>query len=211
MTKVEAIRQLMIDNGGVANWKMIYSQIEQYYPNAKKSETWESGIRGVLYRDLGKSFKKIEKGVYAIIEYDEYKELPHGIISNDDTEEIKIQKVRKLQNKFRQDLLKYNPFCPITGITDKRLLIASHIKPWSFSNANERLDINNGFILSPLYDKLFDIGLITFSDDKWLITSPTLRNDTITQLNIIEKRYPMLNTVSSEKYLEFHRQNIFID
>lgn len=211
MTKVEAIKQLMIDNGGIANWKMIYSQIERYYPDAKKSQEWQAGIRGVLYRDLGKTFKKIKEGVYAVIEYDEYKNLPYGIISEDDTEELKILKVRKLQNKFRKDLLKYMPFCPITGLTDKRLLIASHIKPWSFSNASERLDVNNGFILSPLYDKLFDLGLITFSDDKWLIVSPSLDNDTIKRLNIIEKKYPMLNTTDSEKYLEFHRLNIFID
>lgn len=47
MTKVEAIKQLMLDNGGIANWKMIYSQIENYYPNAKKSTEWQAGLRGV--------------------------------------------------------------------------------------------------------------------------------------------------------------------
>ena len=210
MTKVEAIRKLMLDNGGVANLKMIYSQIENYYPNAKTSKEWQAGLRGVLYRDLDKSFKKIKDGIYAVIEYDEYNNLPYGLIDITDTEEVKIQKVRKLQSKFKRDLLKVMPFCPITKIADKRLLIASHIKPWCFSDANERIDINNGFIFSPLYDKLFDSGLITFSDDKWLVISPTLDSITVKKLNIKEQKYTELVTFGREEYLEFHRQNIFI-
>ena len=50
-------------------------------------------------------------------------------------------------------------------INEESLLIASHIKPWAVSDSKERIDPNNGFILSPLYDKLFDRGYITFSDD----------------------------------------------
>jgi len=52
--------------------------------------------------------------------------------------------------------------CPFTKINDNRLLIASHIKPWAFSDNKERLDLKNVFVLSPLFDKLFDRGLISF-------------------------------------------------
>jgi hypothetical protein len=31
MTKVEAIVKVMRDNGGLANWSIIYNEIEKYY------------------------------------------------------------------------------------------------------------------------------------------------------------------------------------
>jgi hypothetical protein len=34
MTKVEAIKKLMLDNGGLASWQYIYKYIDQYYPSA---------------------------------------------------------------------------------------------------------------------------------------------------------------------------------
>ena len=73
---------------------------------------------------------------------------------------------REGQDDYRRKLLEECPFCPITMINEESLLIASHIKPWAVSDSVERIDPNNGFILSPLYDKLFDRGYITFSDDK---------------------------------------------
>jgi predicted restriction endonuclease len=43
------------------------------------------------------------------------------------------------------------------------LLIASHIKPWAKCDGNEKVDVYNGFLLSPNFDRLFDQGFITFS------------------------------------------------
>ena len=37
MTKVEAIKKLLEDNGGIATWEIIYNEIEKYYPKAKVS------------------------------------------------------------------------------------------------------------------------------------------------------------------------------
>jgi len=61
MTKVEAIKNLIEDNGGVASWQYIYDNIEKYYPAAKASEEWQAGIRGVLYREIknNKTFTRI--------------------------------------------------------------------------------------------------------------------------------------------------------
>jgi hypothetical protein len=39
------------------------------------------------------------------------------------------------QGKYREKLLKQCPICPITLVSDDRLLIASHIKPWAKSNS----------------------------------------------------------------------------
>ena len=52
--------------------------------------------------------------------------------------------------------------CRVTGITDQRLLIASHIKPWAVSSDKEKLDGCNGLLLSP---RLFERGLISFGND----------------------------------------------
>ena len=54
MTKVEAIKRVLEDNGGIATWEIIYNEIEKYYPEAKVSTEWQAGIRGVLYREIQK-------------------------------------------------------------------------------------------------------------------------------------------------------------
>jgi len=72
MTKVEAIKKVLKDNGGIATWEIIYNEIEKYYPEAKKAKEWSAGIRGVLYREIknDKSFKKIDEGTYSLADYD---------------------------------------------------------------------------------------------------------------------------------------------
>jgi hypothetical protein len=71
MTKAEAIQKVMEDNGGTATWDIIYNNIEEYYPDAKRSREWGAGIRGVLYRDIGKRFKRIGLGIFGLIDYKE--------------------------------------------------------------------------------------------------------------------------------------------
>ena len=105
MTKVEAIKQLMKDNGGAVTLKTIYNEIEKYYPNAKKSVEWQAGLRGVLYRDIGKSFKKLSNSVYAVIDYNEFDFINVDADKLVAEKEI-IAKVRVLQSKYRKELLK---------------------------------------------------------------------------------------------------------
>lgn len=73
MTKVEAIEQLMRDNGGTATLKDIYDSITKYYPTAKNAKEWEAGLRGVLYREVrnNRRFKKIGLSIYALSDYTE--------------------------------------------------------------------------------------------------------------------------------------------
>lgn len=209
MTKVEAIEALMKEYNGIITLEIIYNEITKYYPEAKNSETWKEGLRGVLYRDLNKRFKKIDKSVYALIDYDE-----HNLVANTNdkiiTEKEIMTTIRTQQNKFRENLYKHLKICPITQISDKRLLVASHIKPWCISNNAEKMDIYNGFMLSPLYDKLFDSGLITFTLQKELKISPSLSQDTIIKLNIKQAYYEKLPIEGREKYLEFHNNKIFL-
>lgn len=75
LTKVEAIKKTIEENGGIATWGVIYNNIEKYYPSAKISGEWEAGIRGVLYREIkkGRNFKKVGLGIFALKDYKEEK------------------------------------------------------------------------------------------------------------------------------------------
>ena len=76
------------------------------------------------------------------------------------------------QGYYRQQIIeKWGGRCPITGINIQSILIASHIVPWSESSDHERLDVENGILLSPSYDALFDKHLISFQDDGHIIIS----------------------------------------
>jgi len=126
-------------------------------------------------------------------------------------EETKIlSKARKGQGKYREDLLNMCPYCPITMVSDERILIASHIKPWSKSNNEEKVDPLNGFMFTPTFDYLFDRGFLSFTDDKKTKLSPFLSNMTYSKLGISDnKTFHYLPIDGREKYLKYHRTEIF--
>ena len=124
------------------------------------------------------------------------------------TQKKVYQDARLGQGKFRRNLLKLWRGCSVTGYANKELLIASHIKPWKFSNPYERLDKYNGLLLMPNLDKLFDSGLISFEDNGRIIISNRLSHNDLNKLNIKES---MLVELKNEniKYIRFHRSSIF--
>ena len=153
---------------------------------------------------------------------DYFGEEEHPFITNEKIEEIEksedieetkkeqIKRARKGQGEYRKNLLKECPICPITLITDDRLLIASHIKPWVNSDNTEKTDTKNGFMFTPTYDFLFDKGFITFDNDKTITISPWLSKMTIFKLNLAPgKKYLHLPVEGREIYLDYHRKNIF--
>lgn len=84
-------------------------------------------------------------------------------------------KTRRLQNFFRRAVLSsYDNRCALTGIAVPKLLIASHIIPWS-ENEDRRTDPTNGICLNALHDKAFDRHLITFDDNLRLVVSRFLK------------------------------------
>lgn len=125
--------------------------------------------------------------------------------------EKKITKVRKGQDKYREKLLEQCHYCPFTKISDERLLIASHIKPWAASNDKEKIDPYNGFALSPLYDKLFDKGFITFTSNKHVILSEFISSYTWKLIGLKQdafiKELPM--DEKRIEYLKFHHHSVF--
>ena len=118
---------------------------------------------------------------------------------------------RQGQGKYREKLLEECPYCPITMVNDERLLIASHIKPWAVSNEKEKVDPKNGFMLSPLYDKLFDRGFITFTNDKHMILSNWISPKNYERLGIVNDTYYQRLPLDDKRveYLEYHRSSVF--
>lgn len=95
--------------------------------------------------------------------------------------------VRVNQARFRRAILaNYNTTCCISGLAVPRLLVASHIVPWSMDHHN-RLNPRNGLCLSALHDKAYDQGLITVLPDFTIRVSPVFHaatTDTFTQAAI---------------------------
>ncbi|MGH8128151.1 MAG: HNH endonuclease [Gammaproteobacteria bacterium] len=86
-----------------------------------------------------------------------------------------ITQQRMKQDFFRHTILSsYRGRCCISGVSDSRLLIASHIVPWSIDKAN-RLNPSNGLCLSAIHDKAFDKHLFTLSDDWRVVLSTSLK------------------------------------
>lgn len=141
---------------------------------------------------------------------DEYEKI--NILKNEtNTEKDILAKARIGQGKYRENLIEEFPSgCLITNITDERLLIASHIKPWSVSNNKERVDRYNGLLLSPTYDRLFDQGFITFSNDGIISISPYISPQNWKRINLKNgTKYDLKQNNERSQYLEYHRSKIF--
>ena len=124
------------------------------------------------------------------------------------TEIETLIKARQGQGRFRQKLLELYPNCPLTGLDVRSLLIASHIKPWSKCNNEERLDPFNGLMLAPHIDALFDSGLITFETDGTIKISPKIDLENQKRLGIFPDMQLKIEP-ESEKYFEYHRNHVF--
>ena len=93
----------------------------------------------------------------------------------------------------------------------KRMLIASHIKPWAVcENDDERVDKYNGLLLTPTYDRLFDQGFITFSNNGQISVSPYLSPLNTKRLGLIpDKQYNLQEHKKRSDYPDYHRKNIY--
>ena len=104
-------------------------------------------------------------------------EADESLVPEDFTGETRqvVTEQRIKQNFFRRAVLSsYGGRCCMSGVSEPRLLIASHIVPWS-KDRNNRLNPSNGLCLSAIHDRAFDKGLITLSDDFKVIVSDELK------------------------------------
>lgn len=115
-----------------------------------------------------------------------------------------IINARVNQGIFREQLIEKYGKCCLCNVKTKDLLIASHIKPWSMSDGHEKIDANNGLLLCPNHDKLFDLGFISFDENGEILIS-----DELNEKNLVSEDMKIPVNKDNSKYLEYHRNNIF--
>ena len=123
-----------------------------------------------------------------------------------DTEKTIMTNARMGQGRFREQLVAMWNGCAVTGYSDKRLLVASHIKPWSKSNNQERLDKFNGLLLLANLDKAFDLGFISFADSGQVMISSQLERPEVLG---IKEEMSFQVWPEHRQYLDFHRSGLF--
>jgi putative restriction endonuclease len=133
-----------------------------------------------------------------------------GVISEDQkishTEKVALIKARIGQGQFRSKLeKKWNSVCCITGCNVRAALRASHIKPWKVCTNLERLDSNNGLLLSANADALFDSGLISFDEYGKLLHSEEILDS---DLNLLLGTNKIKLSLSEQQqvYMQYHRE-----
>lgn len=122
--------------------------------------------------------------------------------------ELRLVWVRKNHGKFRDPVWRHwEGKCAVTDADCNGLLVASHIHPWSKSTSKEKIDPNNGLLLSVPLDKLFDRGWISFSDSGKMLIKPLLSRQTQDLFGLQKDMQLKMKKVSVEmlKYIARHR------
>jgi putative restriction endonuclease len=122
------------------------------------------------------------------------------------TQKTQLINARIGQGQFRKDLLHYWEQCAVTGFQSHELLVASHIKPWSKSSNEERLDPYNGLLLIPNIDKVFDKGLISFSENGSILISQFLPEANMLG---IDSKMKVNLTKKHQVYMQYHRDYLY--
>ena len=146
-------------------------------------------------------------------EWEQY--LQHGIEANDrlapTTKEALVQ-ARIGQGLFKKRVGQIEHCCRITKVDNPTHLIASHCKPWRDSGDEERLDGENGLLLTPSIDHLFDRGFISFEDNGDLLVSPVAHHNSLKRMGIAVDQSVNVGGFSSgqRNYLDYHRESVFL-
>lgn len=116
------------------------------------------------------------------------------------------------QNIFRDALFAYwGGRCAVTGVSEPRLLRASHIKPWAqCTTDSERLDVYNGLLLAAHLDAAFDAGLIAFKDSGEILISDNLTESDRRAMNIHSRLILRQVSIGHYENLAWHRRNLFV-
>jgi putative restriction endonuclease len=126
------------------------------------------------------------------------------------TEKTALIQARRGQGLFRDNVRSIERACRITRVERMEHLIAGHIQPWRDSSNEQRLDGENGLLLTPTVDHLFDKGFISFENTGQLIVSPVADPESLKRMGIDRDARITVGAFShgQRQYLEFHRENV---
>src|SRR5690606_10276954 len=128
------------------------------------------------------------------------------------TEREALVMARRGQGKFRQHVASIEQRCRITKVDKPEHLRASHCKPWRDSNNQERLDGENGLLLTPTIDHLFDRGFISFENNGDVLISPVAHAPSLERMGVETNERVNVGgfTSGQREYLDFHRSSVFL-
>lgn len=130
------------------------------------------------------------------------------------TEREALIMARRGQGLFRQRVARIERMCRVTKVDNPAHLRASHAKPWrDCVNNDERLDGENGLLLTPSIDHLFDRGFITFEDSGELVISPIAHLPSLKRMGVpIQESLNVGGfTAGQKQYLDYHRTSVFLE
>jgi len=131
----------------------------------------------------------------------------YGISPPDRTERKGLVTSRVGQGAYRKRIIhRWEYKCAVTGFDKLDILIASHIVPWSDSTDKERLDVDNGILLSPNYDALFDRHLISFENSGKIILSDAIDDKAYLKIGVTGKERISDLSIYNHNYLDRHRK-----
>lgn len=175
----------------------------------KLSNTQAAAVRDVLRWDL--ISEQLENpDIHSNRSYDDLVPDLDAIYRSKEKQTTKqtLIEARLGQGQFRSQVAhRWNNRCAITGCAIMELLRASHIKPWSQSSNNDRLNPANGVLLAAHLDALFDCGLISFADDGAMLVSDHV-GDELKQFGV-PRRLRREPTKEERRFLAYHRRYVF--
>lgn len=155
-----------------------------------------------------------EDTAVGLVEWEEH--LIQTVSSDDqipETEREAIIIARRGQGKFKENVLCVEQRCRVTGVDRVEHLRASHIRPWrDCADHRQRLDGDNGFLLTPSIDHLFDRGYISFERSGELLVSPAAHLLSLQRMGVETERRMNVGSFNEGQahYLEFHREDVFL-
>jgi len=129
-----------------------------------------------------------------------------------ETDREAIVRARLGQGLFKQRVMRIETRCRVTGVDNPSYLVASHCKPWRDSSNEERLNGENGLLLTPSIDHLFDRGFVGFEDSGNLIISPVAHRPSLQRMGVETERTTNVGnfTDGQRQFLDFHRNAVLL-
>jgi hypothetical protein len=120
---------------------------------------------------------------------------------------------RRGQGLFKQNVQRIESYCRVTQVDQIEHLRASHCKPWRDASNVERLDGENGLLLTPDVDHLFDRGFISFEDNGTVLVSPVVHRESLHRMGLDDALRRNVGGFSEgqRSYLSFHRESVFLE
>lgn len=148
-----------------------------------------------------------------IVEWEEHQiALVNTDVHLPETTRQAVVQARRGQGLFKQRVMQIESRCRLTGVDRIEHLRASHCKPWRDADNSERLDGENGLLLTPDADHLFDRGFLSFEDDGQVLVSPVAHHPSLQRMGLDPSSLGSVGRFTSgqRSYLNFHRENVFL-